>query len=75
MVASCATMHVLDFNQSLDSFQKTRNVGTASNKCEGAVVHSTTDGILAVSTGAEGIHRATASVCIMEPPCHPGILH
>jgi len=70
VVASWATMHVLDSNQSLHSFQKTRNLGMASNKCEGAVVHSTTDGILAVSTGAEGIPRATASVCIMAPPCH-----
>ena len=56
MVASWATMHVLDANQSLRSFQNAGNLGVASSKCEGAVVHNTTDGIFAVSTGAEGIH-------------------
>ena len=56
VVASWATMHVLDANQSLHSFQNAGNLGIASSKCEGAVVHSIADGIFAVSTGAEGIH-------------------
>ena len=48
VVASWATMHVLDANQSLHSFQNAGNLGIASSKCEGAVVPSIADGIFVV---------------------------